>query len=51
MSHSIAGHSGIGHNTVVRNPSMPLQVEWFENHQVNTSAAERRAASLTTAAV
>jgi deoxyribose-phosphate aldolase len=48
MSHPIAGQSGIGHNTVVRNPTMTLQVEWFENHQVNTSAAERRAASLTT---
>ncbi len=40
--------AGAGHNAIVRNPGVPLAVEWFENHQVNTSAAERRAASLTT---
>ncbi len=37
-----------GHNSVPRNTGTPLTVEWFENHQVNTSAAERRAATLTT---
>jgi deoxyribose-phosphate aldolase len=35
-------------NAVVRNPGMPLKPEWFEAAQVNTSAAERRAATLTT---
>ena len=40
--------AGAGHNAFVRNPGLPLAVEWFENHQVNTSAAERRAATLTT---
>ena len=40
--------AGLGHNLNVRNSGVPLAVEWFENHQVNTSAAERRAASLTT---
>jgi deoxyribose-phosphate aldolase len=35
-------------NAVVRNPGMPLKVEWFETAQVNTSAAERRAATLST---
>jgi len=40
--------SGVGHNTVPRNAGTALITEWFEGHQVNTSAAERRAASLTT---
>ncbi len=40
--------SGVGHNTVPRNTGTALITEWFEGHQVNTSAAERRAASLTT---
>jgi deoxyribose-phosphate aldolase len=40
--------SGLGHNTVPRNAGTALITEWFENHQVNTSAAERRAASLAT---
>jgi deoxyribose-phosphate aldolase len=31
-----------------RNPGTALTLEWFEGHQVNTSAAERRAATLTT---
>lgn len=31
-----------------RNPGTPLRVEWFEAAQVNTQAAERRAATLTT---
>ncbi len=35
-----------GHNSL-RNTGTPLTVLWFENAQVNTSAAERRAASLT----
>jgi deoxyribose-phosphate aldolase len=35
-------------NAVVRNPVMPLKPEWFEAAQVNTSAAERRAVTLTT---
>jgi deoxyribose-phosphate aldolase len=37
-----------GANAVVRNPGTPLTLAWFENAQVNTSAAERRAATLTT---
>jgi deoxyribose-phosphate aldolase len=32
---------------VARNPGTPLTPEWFEDVQVNLSAAERRAASLT----
>ncbi|MEP6827086.1 MAG: deoxyribose-phosphate aldolase [Aestuariivirga sp.] len=40
--------AGAGHNAFARNLGVPLAVEWFENHQVNTSAAERRAATLTT---
>lgn len=31
-----------------RNPGVPLQVEWFDQVAVNTPAAERRAATLTT---
>ena len=40
--------TGSGHNLHVRNPGVPLAAEWFESHQVNTSATERRAATLTT---
>ena len=40
--------SGLGHNAVPRNTGTALAVDWFEGQQVNTSAAERRAASLTT---
>jgi deoxyribose-phosphate aldolase len=36
------------HNYPTRNSGTPLNLAWFENVQVNTSAAERRAASLTT---
>jgi deoxyribose-phosphate aldolase len=36
------------HNTSPRNPGTPLKTEWFEGIQVNTSAAERRAATMTT---
>jgi deoxyribose-phosphate aldolase len=35
-------------NQLPRNSGTPLTPEWFEGHQVNTSAAERRAATLTT---
>src|SRR5579885_2783034 len=38
---------GAAHNTLPRNPGTPLTPDWFEGHQVNTSAAERRADSLT----
>jgi deoxyribose-phosphate aldolase len=41
-------HPVHGSNTLPRNPGTALTVEWFEGHQVNTSAAERRAATLTT---
>lgn len=34
------------HGAVTRNPGMPLRVEWFDDVQVNLSAAERRAATL-----
>jgi deoxyribose-phosphate aldolase len=44
MSHSNFTHT----NAVARNPGTPLTLAWFENAQVNTSASERRAASLTT---
>jgi deoxyribose-phosphate aldolase len=33
---------------MTRNAGVKLTPEWFEGHQVNTSAAERRAATLTT---
>jgi deoxyribose-phosphate aldolase len=35
-------------NALKRNDGTPLQVDWFESAQVNTSAAERRAATLST---
>jgi deoxyribose-phosphate aldolase len=35
-------------NAVMRNPGTPLTLAWFENAQVNTSASERRAATMTT---
>src|ERR1700742_4124748 len=38
---------GTGHNALPRNPGTPLAMEWFESQQVNTTAAERRADSLT----
>lgn len=37
-----------GANALPRNPGTPLTLAWFEGAQVNTSAAERRAATLTT---
>jgi deoxyribose-phosphate aldolase len=37
---------GTRHN--IRNKGTPLRIEWFEGAQVNLSAAERRAATLTT---
>ena len=36
------------HSSVKRNTGVSLDASWFDQHQVNTSAAERRAASLTT---
>lgn len=42
-------HAGVhGRNSEPRNPGTPLTLAWFEGAQVNTSAAERRAATLTT---
>jgi deoxyribose-phosphate aldolase len=35
-------------NAVVRNPGTGLKTDWFENIQVNTSAAERRASTIGT---
>src|SRR5690606_8386307 len=35
-------------NTLARNEGTPLRTDWFEGAQVNTSAAERRASTLTT---
>ncbi len=43
-----SSHATHGSNTIPRNPGTALTLGWFENHQVNTSAAERRAATLTT---
>lgn len=40
--------SAHGTNTLPRNPGTPLTRAWFESAQANTSAAERRAATLTT---
>lgn len=37
-----------GHNSLPRNSGTPLNLAWFEGAQVNTSAAERRATTLTT---
>ncbi len=37
---------GLSDAEFMRNAGVPLAVEWFENHQVNTSATERRAATL-----
>ena len=36
------------HSSVKRNTGVSLDASWFDQHQVNTSAVERRAASLTT---
>jgi deoxyribose-phosphate aldolase len=41
-------HHAAGSNILARNAGTPLTLEWFENAQVNTSAAERRATTLTT---
>ncbi|MGB3316622.1 MAG: deoxyribose-phosphate aldolase [Albidovulum sp.] len=41
----IAGHAL---SNTARNPGMPLRTDWFEQIAVNTPAAERRAATLTT---
>ena len=46
MTEIIPHHSGS--NRHPRNKGTPLHVEWFENVQVNLSASERRAATLTT---
>lgn len=45
MTSNAASH---GTNSLQRNPGTPLTPEWFETAQVNTSAAERRAATLAT---
>lgn len=37
-----------GSNSFARNAGTPLTLEWFEATQVNSSAAERRAATITT---
>ncbi len=47
MNHHPAQLIRDGANDDVRNPGMALAPSWFENAQVNTSAAERRAATLT----
>ena len=39
---------GLGANALTRNAGTALTLPWFENAQVNTSAAERRAATLGT---
>ena len=38
--------SGTRHAPPARNPGTPLTIDWFDDVQVNLSAAERRAASL-----
>lgn len=40
--------NSLGHNALPRNTGTALTLAWFEGAQVNTSAAERRAATLTT---
>jgi deoxyribose-phosphate aldolase len=44
----IISRGGGGHNLRPRNKGTALHTEWFENIQVNLSASERRAATLTT---
>jgi deoxyribose-phosphate aldolase len=46
--HAPAAISAHLSNTVPRNPGVALNLAWFEHVEVNTSAAERRAATLTT---
>ncbi len=43
-----ASHGNGLSNSLPRNPGTPLETSWFDRAQVNTSAAERRAATLTT---
>jgi len=45
---SSLSRAGYGRHHNARNRGTPLRVEWFENIQVNLSASERRAATLTT---
>jgi deoxyribose-phosphate aldolase len=47
MDQAIAGSALAGHNRS-RNPGARLEPDWFEGVGVNTSAIERRAATLTT---
>ncbi|MCB2128940.1 MAG: deoxyribose-phosphate aldolase [Rhodobacteraceae bacterium] len=42
------GHVGQSIPNNGRNPGVPLQADWFDTVAVNTAAAERRAATLTT---
>ncbi|MBC7141463.1 MAG: deoxyribose-phosphate aldolase [Rhodobacteraceae bacterium] len=44
----MSSHGGQSLPNSERNPGVPLQVEWFDQIAVNTPAAERRAATLTT---
>jgi deoxyribose-phosphate aldolase len=48
MDASTIANAPQSHNALPRNPGTALQPDWFDHIQVNTSAAERRAASLTT---
>jgi deoxyribose-phosphate aldolase len=49
MNHKdMASHGKDLSNSLPRNPGAKLETSWFERAQVNTSAAERRAATLTT---
>jgi deoxyribose-phosphate aldolase len=48
MTDAPAASPSHGANSFPRNAGMPLTLAWFEGVQVNTSAAERRAATLTT---
>ena len=46
MNESTPVGASYGFASVARNPGAPLTLDWFEDVQVNLSAAERRAASL-----
>ena len=46
MNESAPVGASYGFASVARNPGAPLTLDWFEDVQVNLSAAERRAASL-----
>ncbi|HEX6309822.1 MAG TPA: deoxyribose-phosphate aldolase [Longimicrobiales bacterium] len=45
---SKAARAGVAHVAVQRNPGFPLELDWVREIRVNTSAVERRAATIAT---